>query len=184
MLERLYATMTYKSDSRPCFARSGEFDRRRDPIHDYSPRYFRLSLAARRQTRLSPLTIVTGANGSGKSSLYRALRLLADVAQGRIVQSLAAEGGLQSTLWAGPESFSREMKAGAYPVQGLARKSPIALKLGFSGPLYGFAIELGLPLPSSSAFSLDPEIKIESLWTGELLGRAIVFAVRAVPAFA
>ena len=33
------------------------------------------------------LTVVTGANGSGKSSLYRALRLLADVAQGRIIQS-------------------------------------------------------------------------------------------------
>ena len=30
---------------------------------------------------LEPLTVVTGANGSGKSSLYRALRLLADVAQ-------------------------------------------------------------------------------------------------------
>jgi predicted ATPase len=48
---------------------------------------------------LAGLTIVTGANGSGKSSLYRALKLLADIAQGRIVQSLAAEGGLQSTLW-------------------------------------------------------------------------------------
>jgi predicted ATPase len=54
---------------------------------------------------LGRLTIVTGPNGSGKSSLYRALRLLADVAQGRVVQSLAAEGGLQSTLWAGPEQF-------------------------------------------------------------------------------
>ena len=34
---------------------------------------------------LEPLNVVTGANGSGKSSLYRALRLLADIAQGRIV---------------------------------------------------------------------------------------------------
>lgn len=107
--------------------------------------------------------------------------LLADVAQGRAVQSLAAEGGLQSTLWAGPESFSREVKAGVHPVQGLARKNPIALKLGFSGPLYGFAIALGLPLPSSSAFSLDPQIKIESLWTGELLGRGNLFAERRGP---
>ena len=69
------------------------------------------------RVRLSRLTIVTGANGSGKSSLYRALRLLADIAQGRIIQSLATEGGLQSTLWAGPESFSRAMKAGTQPVQ-------------------------------------------------------------------
>src|SRR4051812_38082204 len=54
---------------------------------------------------LDPLTVVTGANGSGKSSLYRALRLLADIAQGRIIESLAIEGGLPSALWAGPESF-------------------------------------------------------------------------------
>ena len=54
---------------------------------------------------IGQLTVITGANGSGKSSLYRALRLLADVAQGRIIQSLALEGGLQSVLWAGPEAF-------------------------------------------------------------------------------
>src|SRR6202008_4127788 len=61
---------------------------------------------------LGGLNFVTGANGSGKSSLYRAVRLLADIAQGRVIQSLAAEGGLRSTLWAGPEAFSRRMKAG------------------------------------------------------------------------
>ena len=32
---------------------------------------------------LERLNVVTGGNGSGKSSLYRALRLLADVARGR-----------------------------------------------------------------------------------------------------
>ena len=52
---------------------------------------------------LEPLTVITGANGTGKSSLYRALRLLGEVAQGRAIGSLAAEGGLQSTLWAGPD---------------------------------------------------------------------------------
>lgn len=51
---------------------------------------------------LDRMTLITGANGSGKSSLYRAIRLLADVAQGRAIASLAAEGGLHSTLWAGP----------------------------------------------------------------------------------
>jgi predicted ATPase len=80
---------------------------------------------------LGALNVVTGANGSGKSSLYRALKLLADIAQGRIIQSLAAEGGLQSTLWAGAEAFSRAMKAGTQSVQGLVRKNPISLKLGF-----------------------------------------------------
>jgi predicted ATPase len=136
-----------------------------------------------RDVRLSlgPLNVVTGANGSGKSSLYRALRLLADVAQGRIIQSLAAEGGLHSTLWAGPESFSRSVKRGEHPVQGTVRKGSISLKLGFAGDDYGYAIDLGLPQPSSSAFARDPEIKVESLWTGEMLGRSNTFATRNGP---
>jgi predicted ATPase len=65
---------------------------------------------------LDRLNLVTGANGSGKSNLYRALRLLAEIAQGRIIPSLAREGGLQSTLWAGPESISRSMIRGEQPV--------------------------------------------------------------------
>src|SRR5260221_11921117 len=128
---------------------------------------------------LGALNGVTGANGSGKASLYRALKLLADIAQGRIIQSLAAEGGLQSTLWAGPEGFSRAMKAGTQPVQGLVRKNPISLKLGFSGEDYGYAIDLGLP--QDSIFANDPAIKVESLWTGERLGRANGFALRNGP---
>jgi predicted ATPase len=130
---------------------------------------------------LGPLNVVTGANGSGKSSLYRALRLLADVAQGRIVQSLATEGGLPSTLWAGPESFGRAVKRGDHPVQGTVRKGPVSLKLGFGGTDYGYAIDLGLPIPSASQFSRDPVIKTESQWTGEKLGRANVFAARNGP---
>lgn len=47
---------------------------------------------------LDRLNVITGPNGSGKSSLYRGIRLLADVAQGRIIGSLAHEGGLHSTL--------------------------------------------------------------------------------------
>jgi len=130
---------------------------------------------------LGPINVVTGPNGSGKSSLYRALRLLADVAQGRIIQALAAEGGLDSTLWAGPEAFSRAVKRGEQPVQGTVRKGPVSLKLGFAGDDYGYAIDLGLPIPSRSAFSRDPAIKCESVWTGETLGRSNVFAVRQGP---
>ncbi len=130
---------------------------------------------------LGPLNVVTGANGVGKSSLYRALRLLADVAQGRIIQSLAAEGGLQSVLWAGPETISRAVKRGEHPVQGTVRKDPVALKLGFGGTDYGYAIDLGLPHPSSSLFARDPDIKVETQWTGETLGRQNAFAIRNGP---
>jgi hypothetical protein len=109
-------------------------------------------------------------------------RQVEPLSRARIIQSLAAEGGLQSTLWAGPEAFSRAMKAGSQPVQGLVRKNPVSLKLGFSGEDYGYAIDLGLPLRDSlSKFSSDPQIKAESQWTGERLGRANAFAVRNSP---
>ena len=86
---------------------------------------------------LQELNVVTGPNGSGKSSLYRALRLLADTAQGRVVSSIAREGGLQSTLWAGPESISRSMQSGEHPVQGTRRAHAVNLRLGFADDEYG-----------------------------------------------
>src|SRR6266436_4836145 len=103
---------------------------------------------------LGRLNVITGPNGSGKSSLYRALRLLADTAQGRVVSSIAREGGLQSTLWAGPESISRAMRRGDHPIQGTRRTQPVNLRLGFAGDEYGYLIDMGLPTPVSSAFGL------------------------------
>lgn len=129
---------------------------------------------------LDQLTLITGRNGTGKSSFYRALRLLTDVAQGRVIGSLAQEGGLQSTLWAGPERFSRGMKAGAQPVQGGPRKNRVSLKLGFASDDYGYAIDLGLPVGlAGSMFNLDPEIKAEAVWVGDTLSRRNAFASRA-----
>ncbi len=130
---------------------------------------------------LGRVTVVTGANGSGKSSLYRAVRLLADVGQGRLVAALAAEGGLPSTLWAGPEEVSRGMRAGRVPVQGTVRRASVALKLGFAGDDLGYAIDLGLPVPSRSAFALDPEIKAEAVFAGPVLRRATLLADRRGP---
>jgi predicted ATPase len=131
---------------------------------------------------LGQLTVVTGRNGTGKSSFYRALRLLADVAQDRAIATLAAEGGLSSTLWAGPEAISRAMKTGAQPVQGTVRRNRVSLKLGYAGDDYGYAIDLGLPVPlAGSMFNADPEIKAEAVWVGATLGRRNAIATRAGP---
>jgi predicted ATPase len=91
---------------------------------------------------LGRLTLVTGPNGSGKSNLYRALRLLADTAQGRVIASLAQEGGVGSVLWAGPEQIARSVRAGDHAVQGTRRKGPISLKLGFASDDFGYAVTL------------------------------------------
>jgi predicted ATPase len=131
---------------------------------------------------LERLDVITGPNGSGKSSFYKSLRLLADTAQGQIISSLAVEGGLQSTLWAGPEAFSREMKSGVVPVQGTVRRNRVSLKLGFASDDYGYAIDLGLPIPQGgSMFNRDPEIKAEAVWAGDVLRRNNLFASRNGP---
>jgi predicted ATPase len=76
---------------------------------------------------------------------------------------------LPSTLWAGPERFSRSMLAGDAPVTGTVRNRPVSLKLGFACGDFGYAIDLGLPVPSGSQFALDPVVKRECIWAGDVL---------------
>ena len=100
---------------------------------------------------LGPLTLVCGANGCGKSNLYRALGLVAAAARGDLVATLAAEGGLPAVFWAGPERGSQGAR----------------LRLGFAGETLSYAIELGYGVEDqTSAFLLDPEIKREWIWAG------------------
>jgi predicted ATPase len=127
---------------------------------------------------LRQVTLITGPNGSGKSSIYRSLRLLADAARNGAVAALAREGGLPSTLWAGPESIGRSVRAGQHPVQGTVRTKPVALRLGFSGDEFGYAIDLGLPTERRTAFALDPVIKRECVWRGPVLRPATLLADR------
>jgi predicted ATPase len=127
---------------------------------------------------LGGLNLITGANGSGKSNLYRALRLLAGTARGGLIATLAREGGLESTLWAGPETLSRGMKSGAVPVQGGPRREPVHLRLGFCDEDVGYAIDIGLPAPSTSVFVHDPEIKSEVIFAAPLYQANRVLAER------
>lgn len=115
---------------------------------------------------LGRLNVVTGANGVGKSSLYRSLRMLAEVANGQLVGSLAREGGLESALWAGPEQFSKGMREGTEAVTGTVRKQRVALRLGFATEDFGYAVDVGLPQSGGTWFGRDPELKREVLWTG------------------
>lgn len=116
---------------------------------------------------LEQLTVVTGANGTGKSNVYRALRLLAEVIRDGALSSLVAEGGLRSALFAGDRDASR----------------PVALRLGVATDDFSYAIDLGLPqlpvlnVPGVSRV-LDPEVKNETVWHGPVLRPAAVLAER------
>jgi len=131
---------------------------------------------------LSALNVITGVNGSGKSNLYRALKLLADTARGGVISSIAFEGGLQSTFWAGPETVSPAMLRGEVPVQGTVRKDRVQLKLGFAAEDFSYSIALGLPPPSlNTAFTLDPEVKRECIWAGPTYRPASALTDRVGP---
>ncbi|AWK83447.1 AAA family ATPase [Photobacterium damselae] len=115
---------------------------------------------------LGKLNVITGANATGKSNLYKALRLLADTAQGGVVSALATEGGLDSTFWAGPETITNTMKRGEHEIESTVRQKVKRLKLGFATDEFSYSISLGLPSPSLSMFGYDPEIKRECIWNG------------------
>jgi len=53
--------------------------------------------------------------------------------------------------WAGPKSNGKE---------------PVSLRLGFSSHPFSYCFDLGLLIPSNSAFDFDPEMKRECLWHG------------------
>ncbi|OBJ52859.1 AAA family ATPase [Mycobacterium sp. 1423905.2] len=127
---------------------------------------------------LGRLSIVTGANGAGKSSLYRALRLLADCGRGEVIASLAREGGLQSALWAGPEQLSGARRTGK--AEGTRRTRVVSLEMGFAADDFGYLVDLGMPQMAGieSAFALDPEIKREVLFAGPVLRNATTLVRR------
>ena len=133
---------------------------------------------------LGRLNLITGPNGSGKSNLYRALRLLAETAQGGVVNALAREGGLDSTFWAGPQTLSRRMRNGEVAIEASVSQGPKRLRLGFAGEDFSYAIALGLPMPlpeEVSYFSLDPEIKRECIWAGAVYRPASLLVNRSGP---
>jgi len=103
---------------------------------------------------LSPLTVVTGTNGSGKSNLYRSLALLARGARGELARALAEDGGMPSALWSGPR---RRMGRGP---------EPVVFSVAVRGDDYGYEFTCGLPGKSESKFNRDPEVKAEEAWLG------------------
>ena len=84
---------------------------------------------------------------------------------GEVIASLAAEGGLQSARWAGPDTANR----------------PVELELGYAADDVGYLVDLGLPVPSSSMFDRDPHLKREAVFAGPSLRPASTLVQRDGP---
>ncbi len=104
---------------------------------------------------LQPLTVVQGANASGKTSLYRSLELLQVAVHGGLARRVAAEGGMPSLLWAGEKRDP----------------GPVRLRVEVELTDFGYSLACGHPRPRTgsdgrrpSAFTLDPELKEEELF--------------------
>ena len=102
-------------------------------------------------------SVFVGANGVGKTNLYKALGLLRCAAVGTITHAIAEEGGIESVLWAGA-------RRRGMPVR-------LVLKARFAevgngaegGSPHSYEIEVGLPSSSEAAFTIEPLVKEERL---------------------
>lgn len=122
---------------------------------------------------LRRLTVLVGANGVGKTNLYRSLDLLHAAATGELAHEIAREGGLGSVFWAGGKNLS---ESGAfdpmYRSDGVRKHERNRLTLearlddiGEAADLtLDYRIELGFPQPGvAAAFPLEAQVKAERL---------------------
>ncbi|HWA63138.1 MAG TPA: AAA family ATPase [Caulobacteraceae bacterium] len=99
------------------------------------------------------LTVFAGANGAGKTNLYRALQLVQASALGTLAEDLAAEGGMDSAFWAG------ERPRGPAQI-----RLCVGLGLTPGAPDFEYEVVIGFPVRGvSAAFELEPQVKSESL---------------------
>jgi predicted ATPase len=116
---------------------------------------------------IGQLTVFVGANGVGKTNLYRALQLLQAAAAGSLARELASEGGMQSALWAGQRTANKpawiKLQVGL-GTDAADRNSQHSFDYGVElGVAYSYEIEVGVRAPTTAAFPLEPQVKEETL---------------------
>lgn len=79
------------------------------------------------------LVAIVGPNGSGKTNILRALRLLSAAARGTLARSLAEEGGISAALWGGARD-----------------KGPARLGVAVELDAFRYSLELGVRGAGSS----------------------------------
>ncbi len=104
------------------------------------------------------LSVFVGGNGSGKTNLYRSLELIQAAADGTLTRAIAAEGGMDSALWAGTRRKSEPAR-----VRLAAELVDDETALAFR-----YEVEIGLVpqkdgVAFGAAFLKEPQVKIERL---------------------
>jgi predicted ATPase len=123
------------------------------PVREFRARNYR-SLKAIAYP-VGDLDVFIGANGAGKTNLYRGLELLRSAAANRLAKDLTQEGGLESTLWAGErkrhESAHLELSVELAPEGGRRERLRYEVAVGFP------------PSAAAAAFQAEPQIKTEAM---------------------
>ncbi|MCJ2115839.1 AAA family ATPase [Methylobacterium sp. J-001] len=104
------------------------------------------------------LSVFVGGNGTGKTNLYRGLELLQAAARGTLTRDLAAEGGMDSALWAGRRRHGEAARI----------RLSATLHDDVTGQGFIYAVEIGLVpqvagVPIGAAFAQEPQVKAERL---------------------
>ena len=114
------------------------------------------------------LSVFVGANGVGKTNLYRALQLIQAAAAGTLSRELAAEGGMESALWAGKRQARKPARI--HLMVGLCDGPPPAAEARpdytyevSTGLVHSYAVDVGVRVPAGAAFALEPQVKEETL---------------------
>lgn len=107
---------------------------------------------------LDGVNVFIGANGVGKTNLYRGLQLVQAAVRGTFAREIAAEGGMMQALWAGPRRTQEKARIG-FSVEVIDPQTGLVLE---------YRVEAGVKPPLQAGFAFEPQIKEEvfSLDTG------------------
>jgi predicted ATPase len=130
------------------------------------------------------LTVFVGANGVGKTNLYRSLQLLQAAAAGTLARELASEGGMQSALWAGKRMANKPARMKLSIGLGGSERGRAQGELDYGtadGGTYWYEVDIGIRMPTAAAFPLEPQIKEETLLFRQGRGRPLTILERRGP---
>jgi predicted ATPase len=102
---------------------------------------------------MSRLDVFVGANGAGKSNLYRGLELLRASAENTLGAQLAAEG-LSASMWAGRRRRDQPAEMTFAVTLDAPDRTDATLR---------YEVTAGFPAPTMAAFETEPQIKAETL---------------------